>query len=132
MIINLHGQVKNNEINFDSTQVYFEPNCYVAVTKVYIQFARKFKDVTGYISSSLIDKSPVNPLQELVFFNQRENSRTVFYSPTHLAQYKIQCPSLQASVFEIYCSDLDENSIKIEKIYLQLQISNARIQPVSP
>ena len=127
MIINLHGKVNNDVINFDSTQVYFEPNCYVAVTNVYIQFSRKFKDVTGYISTSLIDKSPINPLQELVFFNQRENSRSLFYSPTHLAQYKIQCPSLQSSVFEIHCSDLDENSIKIEKVYLQLKITNARL-----
>ena len=127
MIINLHGSVnEKNEIIFDSTQVYFDSKSYVAVTELFIQFSKKIREINGYVATSLIDRSPVNLKQEIIFWNQRENSRTVHVTPTHLAAYKIQCTSLQASVFEIHVSELDE-SAKIEKIYLQLKITNARI-----
>ena len=127
MIINLHGKVnRKNEIIFDSTQIYFNSPAFVAVTELFIQFSKKIRETNGYLSTSLIDRSPINLNQEIVFWNQRENSRTIHVTPTHLAQYKIQCSSLQASVFEIHLSEPDE-SVKIEKVYLQLKITNARI-----
>ena len=127
MIINLKGKVNENEVKFDPIQVYFQQNCYVSVTQIYVQFSKKVNDVTGILSTSLIDKSPINPDQEIIFFNVPEKSRSILFTPTHLAQYKIQCQSLQDSVFEIKCLDSDENTVKIEKIRLQLKITNARI-----
>ena len=128
MIINLRGQVlSNGVIDFDSTPVYFDSPSYVAVTKVWIRFKSKQKEISTSITSSLIGKSPVNPKQELIFFHHRENSRTFEYTPTHLVSYKLQCHALHFSVFEIDCLDENENQPKIEKVYLQLKVTDARI-----
>ena len=124
MIINLVGTVDEKNINFDLTPVYFEKNQYVNVNEIAIHWKEQQSEAFGAISSTLVDLSPVNLDQQIIFFHQHQKSKYLFYSPTHVAKYKIQCPSLQASVFNITLSEKHE----IKKIYLQLEITNARIQ----
>ena len=126
MLINLKGTVQANEIKFDFPAVFFAKDNYVRVTEMAIQWNGKAHNIHGIITSTLIDKSPVNPSQQLLFFSQIEKSNFMYYSPTHPAQYKIQCPSLQASVFNIQLSEKEQ----IREIYIQLEI-NARIQPLA-
>ena len=123
MIINLTGTVDNANINFHLTPVYFEKNQYVHVNEIAIQWKEPQNEVHGTISSTLVDLSSVNLDQQIIYFHQHHQSKYLFYSPTHTAKYKIQCPSLQASVFNISLPEKHE----IEKIYLQLEITNARI-----
>ena len=123
MIINLIGTVENTIINFDLTPVYFEKNQYVHVNEIAIAWKKPQVEVFGTISSTLVDLSSVNLDQQIIFFHQHHQSKYLYYSPTHVAKYKIQCPSLQASVFNISLSEKHE----IEKIYVQLEITNARI-----
>ena len=92
-----------------------------------ILWAKSVKNIHGRIVSSLIDKSPVNPSQQLLFFYQKDKSNFMFYSPTHPAEYKIQCLSLQSSVFNIQLSEKEQ----IREIYLQLEI-NAGVQSLPP
>ena len=124
MIINLVGTVDEKTINFDLTPVYFEKNQYVNVNEIVIHWKKPQSEVFGAISSTLVDLSSVNLDQQIIFFHQHQKSKYLFYSPTHVAKYKIQCPSLQASVFNITLSEKHE----IKKIYLQLEITNARLQ----
>ena len=123
MIINLNGIIRNDFIYFDLCPLYFEANQYVHANELFIQWKTPVKNVHGYIESSLIDQSSVNLTQQLLFFHQRKESNYIYYTPTHLSKYKIQCSSLHESVFKIHLSEKHE----IEKIYLQLEISNARI-----
>ena len=123
MIINLTGTVDNANINFYPTPVYFEKNQYVHVNEIAIQWKEPQTQVHGTISSTLVDLSSVNLEQQIIFFHQHHQSKYLFYSPTHTAKYKIQCPSLQSSVFNISLSEKHE----FEKIYLQLEITNARV-----
>ena len=123
MIINLTGTVDKKTINFYPTPVYFEKNQYVHVNEITIQWKQPQTEIHGTISSTLVDLSSVNLDQQIIFFHQHHLSQYLFYSPTHIAKYKIQCPSLQASVFTISLSEKHE----IEKIYLQLEITNARV-----
>ena len=123
MIINLVGTVDGTNINFDLTPVYFEKNQYVNVNEIAIHWKEPQTEVLVAISSTLVDLSSVNLDQQIIFFHQHQKSKYLFYSPTHVAKYKIQCPSLQASVFNITLSEKHE----IEKIYLQLEITNARL-----
>ena len=125
MLINLRGTVNKDEINFILPQIFFSKDNYVRVTEIAIQWNGKAHNIYGTVNTTLIDKSPVNPTQQLLFFSQMEKSNFMFYSPTHPAQYKIQCPSLQSSVFNIRLSEKEQ----IREIYLQLEI-NARIQPL--
>ena len=123
MIINLNGKVINNDIVFDECPVYFDHSQQVHVNELYIEWEKSCKNIHGYIETSLIDRSTVNLKQQLLFFHQRKESNYIYYTPTHLAKYKIQCSSLLSSVFKLHLSKQE----KIEKIYLQLEISNARV-----
>ena len=123
MIINLVGTVEDTNISFDLTPIYFEKNQCVNVNEIAIQWKEPQTQVYGTISSTLVDLSSVNLDQQIIFFHQHHQSKYLYYSPTHVAKYKIQCPSLQASVFNISLSEKHE----IEKIYLQLEITNARV-----
>ena len=123
MIINLTGTVDNTTINFYPTPVYFEKNQYVHVNEIAIQWKKPQTEVHGTVSSTLVDLSSVNLDQQIIYFHQHHQSKYLFYAPTHTAKYKIQCPSLQASVFNISIPEKHE----IEKIYLQLEITNARV-----
>ena len=123
MILNLTGTVDNENITFYPTPVYFEKNQYVHVNEIAIQWKEPQTQVHGTISSTLVDLSSVNLDQQIIYFHQHHQSKYLYYSPTHTAKYKIQCPSLQSSVFNISLSEKHE----IEKIYLQLEITNARI-----
>ena len=123
MIINLKGQVKNDDIIFEECPVYFENNQFVHVNEMFIKWKKPCKNVYGFIESSLIDRSPVNLDQQLLFFHQRKESNYMYYTPTHPAKYKIQCSALHSSLFKLHLSAQE----KIEKIYLQLEITNARV-----
>ena len=123
MIINLIGTVEDTNISFDLSPVYFEKNQFVNVNEIAIQWKEPQTEVYGTISSTLVDLSSVNLDQQIIFFHQHHQSKYLYYSPTHVAKYKIQCPSLQASVFNISLSEKHE----IARIYLQLEITNARV-----
>ena len=138
MIINLVGEAgPGGEINFDLTPVYFGINQSVAVNELFVLYNKKVSDITGVLTSTLIDRSPVNMDQQLLFFYQERKSRCHFYTPTHKAKYKIQNSSLQSSVFNLQLYKADEKrekitNVAIEKVYLQLEItSNAGIQSVN-
>ena len=123
MIINLVGTCRDSIITFEPCPIYFEKNQFVHVNELAIEWKNQVSNIHGMISSSLVDLSPVNMNQQLLYFHQDHKSNLMYYSPTHFAKYKIQCPSLQASVFNITLSEKHE----IEKIYLQLEITNAGI-----
>ena len=123
MIINLEGKVDRDDIIFNECPVYFSQHQLVHVNEIFILFDKPCKQIHGYIESSLIDRSTVNLKQQLLFFHQKEESSYLYFSPTQIAKYKIQCQSLLSSVFKLHLC----RSEKIEKIYLQLEITNARV-----
>ena len=127
MLINLHGKVSNdNTIKFDLPCVYLQSETYICATELCITFSKKVDSVTGNIFTSLVDKSALNPNQDLIFFTQREKSRILYFSPTHLSEYKIQGNCLTSSEFILYLNYTDnirENlKATVEDIYLQLSI----------
>ena len=119
MHINLFGSAdKAGNVNFDLPPVYFVDNQTVAVSGVFIKWKEIVKNQHGLLTSSLVDRSPINPQQQLLYIYQNEESNFTHIAPRHLARYKIQCPSLQSSVFNLHLS----REVEIEKIYIQLTI----------
>ena len=120
MIINLKGKVIDDKIDFELPPLYFERNQYVHVNHLFIKWRKKVGSLYGQITTSLIDRSSLNKNQQMLFFSQMDKSNFLFYTPTHFAKYKIQCPCLQSSVFNIHLSEKHE----IIEIGLQLEITN--------
>ena len=118
MIINLKGKIQNNTIEFNIFPLYFQNNQTVKALYIGIEWEKEVADVYGYLSSTLIDQSPMNENQELIRFNDVNRSNYTFHAPAHPAVYKVQCNSLFSSVFQLHLS----KQHKIREIHLQLEI----------
>ena len=132
MLIHLQGQVQNDVIQFNTPQVYFRRGQNVAVAEIEIEWG-KTQRFTGEITSTLVDKSPCNPKQQIYHINKPSGSNYTFDTPTPFLEYKIQCLDLKSSVFKINVYDKDKIKIKncVKGVYLTLVISDARLQYIN-
>ena len=118
MLINLWN---NNNTQFDLPPVLFKRDQVVCISRLHIHWATSTKDASVLISSSLIEKSSMNPQQQLLFAFKKGNAQHLSFTPTHKEYYKIQCLDLQASEFNLI--ELNkEQSTKIKTIYIQLEV----------
>ena len=133
MLIHLQGQVENENIHFNLPQVYFRQGQTVAVAEIGIEWSKTGR-FSGEITTSLVDKSPCNPKQQIYHINKASGSNYTFDTPTHFLEYKIQCLDLNSSVFKINLYDKDKNKIRncVQGVYLTLVISDARLQYINP
>ena len=118
MIINLIGRINNGELQFNLFPLYFQNHQEIRALYIGIEWSDPVGDIHGYLSSSLIDQSPMNENQELIRFNDVNRSNYTFHAPAHPAVYKVQCNSLFSSVFQLHLS----KQHKIREIHLQLEI----------
>ena len=127
MIINLHGLYEENgNIKFDLPIVYFTGKHKIHVNELGILWKNNITNVSGILTSTLVDMSPLNPKQQLLFFHVNKESNYTFITPTRPQQYKIQCQSLHDSFFTLFLSEKHE----IENIYLQLEVTDERVQQI--
>ena len=120
MILNLRGSVVNNTIHFQLPPLFFQRNHFVQVNYLFIKWSKAVEDIHGEITTSLIDRTPFNLYQEILLFSQTQKSNFMHFTPTHSPKYKIQCPCLQSSVFNISLSEKHE----IQEIRIQLEITH--------
>ena len=133
MLIHLDGTVQDDVAEFDLPQLYFKQGQTVAVHDVSFLLKPQARHFHVLITSSLVDKSPSNPKQQILNIYQKAESNYSSYTPTQLAEYKIQCLDLKSSVFkiEIFSYDKTANQLKrkniLKRINLTLLISDARV-----
>ena len=132
MIVNLQSTktVKINdskfEIIFPLPKIYFDQWQHVHVNEICITWISTPANY-AMLQSTLIDKSPTNIDQQLLFIYSGNKTPHTFYAPTHTQEYKIQRAELQSSQFYIATSE----KANIKKVYLQLYFSDARIQQIN-
>ena len=127
MLVRIKGKMMNNEIHFDFPALFFEKKTFVCLQNLVINFKIIQETVTGNISTTLIDRNPVNPEQVLADFQSMTPSKHFCYQPTHLNYYKIQRMDLSSSEFSLKFREnikIDE----IDDIEILLHILDARIQ----
>ena len=111
------------EAFFDLPKVYFSNDQQVQVNEIAITWSGTHSGSSARLNCTLIDKSPSNINQQLLFI-PLDGSSFTYYTPTHIQAYKIQRPELDSSQFILIIPE----KVKIQKIYIQLYISNARVQ----
>ena len=111
------------EAYFDLPKVYFNNDQQVQVNEIAINWSGTYSGTNARLNCTLIDKSPFNIQQQLLFI-PLDASNFTFYTPTHIQAYKIQRPELESSQFILTIPE----KVEIQKIYIQLYISNARVQ----
>ena len=120
---NIQQRRNECELFFDLPTLYFENYQTISVNEISIKWRTKKQNVSATLHCTLIDKSPLNPKQQLLFAYQNYESNFLFYSPTRAQEYKIQRTSLESSQFTLTTSEKDD----IQEVYIQLLISDARI-----
>ena len=137
MLINLRKHIEDvsNEniysFQFDIPDVRFSVNQYVHVNEICLNWSDQRgseKYFNGRLDSSLVDKSPINPYQQLLYFQHIQDSNLMLFTPTHLQKYKIQRTSLQSAEFKLTLS----RRVKLEDFCLQLEITDgpSRLQQI--
>ena len=123
MLINLYKKLKHGTFELDLPSIYFEPGQMIAVSEIFVMFHKNKQHDSGVYAlvSSLVDKSPSNLKQELLFILQ-DRRYHVHITPTHRKYYKIQCLDLKSSFINLIDLETDKNVENIQFIYLQLEV----------
>ena len=90
MLINLTGKIKNDYIEFDLVNLPLDQNSSVAVAQLCIEYKESVRNVCGSVYTTLIERSGLNPLQELITFSHTSQVKNLLYTPPHFLWYKIQ------------------------------------------
>ena len=126
MLINLWGTVKDQTVVFDSIPFLQLHGQMVGVKEVLIQWETKRNNFIGMITTSLIEKSPINLYQELLIVPQEYPGIFLYYTPTHISYYKTRLNQLNSLVVQI--DTLEKELPPIKRIYLQLKLIDVGIQ----
>ena len=129
MLINLWGTVKDRTITFDCLPYIQLNGQLVGVKEVMIEWRSPRTNFIGMITSSLIEKSPVNLHQELIIVPQEYPGSFLYYTPTHISFYKTRLNQLNSAVVQI--DTLEKDLPPIKRIYLQLKLVDVGIQSSS-
>ena len=127
MLVRIKGKMMNDKMHYDFPSLFFEQKSFVCLQNLVINFKKIQETVTGNISTTLIDRNPINPEQVLADFQSMNASKHFCYQPTHLNYYKIQRMDLTSSEFNFTFRE----NIKIhdiDEIEILLHILDARIQ----
>ena len=126
MLINLWGTVQDRNIVFDSIPFIQLHGQMVGVKEILIEWETRRTSFIGMITSSLIEKSPVNLHQELLIVPQEYPGIFLYYTPTHISYYKTRLNQLNSLVVKI--DTLEKELPPIKRIYLQLKLIDVGIQ----
>ena len=126
MLINLWGTVQDRNIVFDSIPFIQLHGQMVGVKEILIEWETRRTSFIGMITSSLIEKSPINLHQELLILPQEYPGIFLYYTPTHISYYKTRLNQLNSLVARI--DTLEKELPPIKRIYLQLKLIDVGIQ----
>ena len=120
MLVNLWGTVQDGTVVFDSIPYVQLNGQMVGVKEVLIEWETRRNNFIGMISSSLIEKSPLNLHQELIVVPQEYPGIFLYYTPTHISYYISRLNQLNSLVVKI--DTLEKELPPIKRIYIQLKL----------
>ena len=121
MLVNLHAE------SFDKLSlpcINFKPGQIICVAEIFVSFKRVAEDKDSgmyLLTSTLIDKSPTNLKQELLFLT-KNHKHFLHFTPAQKKYYKIQCLDFQSSQFNLIDCETEEKIENIKYIYFQLEV----------
>ena len=119
MLVNLWGTVQDGTVVFDSIPYVQLNGQMVGVKEVLIEWETRRNNFIGMITSSLIEKSPLNLHQELIVVPQEYPGIFLYYTPTHISYYISRLNQLNSLVVKI--DTLEKELPPIKRIYIQLK-----------
>ena len=110
---------KEHDLKFNLPNVSFGFSDYeIRVKQCLIVWEQPANSLYGILCSTIIDKSIINPTQQLLVFSQHKKSNFLLHTPVNPEAYLIQRQDLQTAEFILTLSEKQ----KIEKVKLILEI----------
>ena len=126
MLVRIKGKIWDDKIHYQIPSLFFENKSFVSLQQLIIHFNTIQESISGRISTTLIDRSTINPDQVLANF-QSSTTMDLFYQPNYLQYYKIQRMDLTSSEFNFHFRENIEIK-EIAEIEILLHITDARVQ----
>ena len=92
----------------------------IKIVQLLIVWNQPVLPLYGFLTSTIIDKSVLNPTQQLLAFSQSKKNNYLLYTPMHPERYIIQRQNFETADFHLELSEKH----KIKRIKLILEISN--------
>ena len=126
MLVRIKGTISGDKVHYQIPSLFFENKSFVSLQHLIIHFNTIQDSISGNISTTLIDRSPINPDQVLANF-QSSTTMDFFYQPNYLQYYKIQRMDLTSSEFSLHFRE-NIKIKEIDEIEILLHITDARVQ----
>ena len=126
MLVRIKGKILNDKVHYQIPSIFFENKSFVSLQHLIIHFNTIQHSISGRFSTTLIDRSPINPDQVLANF-QSSTTMDLFYQPNYLQYYKIQRMDLTSSEFSLHFRE-NIKIKEIDEIEILLHITDARVQ----
>ena len=126
MLVRIKGTISGDKVHYQIPSLFFENKSFVSLQHLIIHFNTIQESISGRISTTLIDRSTINPDQVLANF-QSSTTMDLFYQPNYLQYYKIQRMDLTSSEFNLLFRENIEIK-EIDEIEILLHITDARVQ----
>ena len=126
MLVRIKGTISGDKVHYQIPSLFFENKSFVSLQHLIIHFNTIQDSISGHISTTLIDRSPINPDQVLANF-QSSTTMDFFYQPNYLQYYKIQRMDLTSSEFSLHFRE-NIKIKEIDEIEILLHITDARVQ----
>lgn len=98
------SKIVDGQLLFDLPRIQLDdkPEYEFRILSAYISFTKPV--FSNYISlrSNWIDKSTINPKQDLIFLTVSDGDLFANYQPTHIIRYKMKLRSIQDSFFALH------------------------------
>ena len=126
MLVRIKGKISGDKVHYQIPSLFFENKSFVSLQHLIIHFNTIQDSISGHISTTLIDRSPINPDQVLANFRS-STTMDFFYQPNYLQYYKIQRMDLTSSEFSLHFRE-NIKIKEIDEIEILLHITDARVQ----
>ena len=126
MLVRIKGTISGDKVHYQIPSLFFENKSFVSLQHLIIHFNTIQESISGRISTTLIDRSTINPDQVLANF-QSSTTMDLFYQPNYLQYYKIQRMDLTSSEFSLHFRE-NIKIKEIDEIEILLHITDARVQ----
>ena len=126
MLVRIKGTISGDKVHYQIPSLFFENKSFVSLQHLIIHFNTIQESISGRISTTLIDRSTINPDQVLANF-QSTRTMDLYYQPNYLQYYKIQRMDLTSSEFNLHFRENIEIK-EIDEIEILLHITDARVQ----
>ena len=79
MLVRIKGKMINDEISFDFPAIFFKQKSFVCLQSLVIKFKIPQNIFSGQISTTLIDRSPINP-EQIIKSSEKVGEKVVYAS----------------------------------------------------